>query len=144
MFAAHDLIEMINQNRSIDYWYDDRLELACNIFKNLDHKEFSTLLSTWQNRSDDWNLRFATVLNCRECAETAKILSQIIGSENYLTASIALTELAAFESKDAIRSVKDLNVVLDNFDQRFCGRPSGKDDYFDQIYHLKAILISDC
>lgn len=133
MHTAADLIELINKNTSLDYWYDDRLTVACNLLQKLDKLEFGILLTTWQNRSDEWNLRFASILNSRECPATAAILTAIIKNSSYVTALIALTELTGFENKQTVRSVKNLTNALDEFEMKFSEQQSEFQTTLDQV-----------
>lgn len=119
MIEALKLIDMIERADNADYWYDDRREIASDIFKKLNHEELHFLLNNWHEQSDEWKRRFATILNMRETIETATTLTKIMQSEIYNTAVTAMYELGDFEDIGIIRKIEGLKKILHDFDDRF-------------------------
>jgi len=140
MHTAAELIELIEQTNSFDYWYDNQIIVACELLQKLAQEEFDFLLTSWQRRSDDWNLRFASILNCRECFETAETLAGIIHIGSYRTASIALVELAGFENIEILRKIKNLSHILDSFEIKFFDRINGSSIDREVLEKLRSII----
>jgi hypothetical protein len=96
MTTFQELDAYLNQEFSDDYWYDDAKFYACELVKQLTANDWNAIKSSWQNRSKQWQVRFAEILDWGEARQVVPLLRQMIqvrDDELMLTAADSLRSL---------------------------------------------------
>jgi hypothetical protein len=97
MTTFQELDAYLSQDFSDDYWSDDASLYAHELVKQLSTEDWKALKSCWQNRSKQWQVRFAEILDWGETRRAVSLLRQMIrvkDDELMLTAADSLRSLA--------------------------------------------------
>ena len=90
----------LSQDFSEDYWAEDASLYARELVKQLTTGDWNTLHASWQNRSKEWQVRFAEVLDWGEAHQAVPLLLEIIRDEDdelTLTAADSLRSIGVGE-----------------------------------------------
>lgn len=91
-----ELDAYLTQNFSDDYWADEASLYACELVKQLTTEDWDALKSSWQNRSKQWQVRCAEILDWGQTRQAVPLLLEMIQ-----TGDDELTVTAA----DSLRSI---------------------------------------
>jgi len=100
MTIFQELDAYLSQDFSDDYWYDDASLYACELVKQLTIEDWNALLSSWQNRSKQWQVRCAEILDWGEASQAVPLLLEMIregDDELTLTAADSLRSIGVAE-----------------------------------------------
>ncbi|MBD1832149.1 hypothetical protein H6F61_05475 [Cyanobacteria bacterium FACHB-472] len=100
MTTFQELDVYLSQDFSEDYWADDASLYARELVKQLTTEDWNALKSSWQNRSKDWQVRCAEILDWGEAHQTVPLLLEIIRDEDdelTLTAADSLRSIGVAE-----------------------------------------------
>ena len=90
----------MSQDFSDGYWYDDASLYACELVKQLTIEDWNALKSSWQNRSKQWQVRCAEILDWGEASQAVPLLLEMIregDDELTLTAADSLRSIGVAE-----------------------------------------------
>ncbi|HEY9633539.1 MAG TPA: hypothetical protein V6D14_09045 [Coleofasciculaceae cyanobacterium] len=96
MTTFQELDAYLSQDFSDDYWADDASLYARELVKQLTTEDWNALKSSWQNRSKEWQVRCAEILDWGEAIQAVPLLRQMIqvrDDELTLTAADSLRSL---------------------------------------------------
>jgi hypothetical protein len=96
MTTFQELDAYLSQDFSDDYWSDDASLYAHELVKQLSTEDWNALKSCWQNRSKQWQIRCAEILDWGEALQAVPLLRQMIqvrDDELTLTAADSLRSL---------------------------------------------------
>ncbi len=96
MTTFQELDAYLSQDFSDDYWSDDASLYAHELVKQLSTEDWKALKSCWQNRSKQWQIRCAEILDWGEALQAVPLLRQMIqvrDDELTLTAADSLRSL---------------------------------------------------
>jgi hypothetical protein len=91
-----ELDEYLKQNFSDDYWSDDAKFYACDLVQKMQPADWDILLSIWQTRSQQWQIRCAEILDWADASQAIPLLLEMIqmpDDELTLTAADSLNSL---------------------------------------------------
>jgi hypothetical protein len=100
MTTFQELDAYLSQNFSDDYWSDDASLYARELVKQLTTEDWNALKSSWQNRSKEWQMRCAEILDWGEALQAVPLLLEMIQVENddlTLTAADSLRSIGVVE-----------------------------------------------
>ncbi|MEW5858861.1 MAG: hypothetical protein AB1861_15975 [Cyanobacteriota bacterium] len=100
MTTFQELDVYLSQDFSEDYWADDASLYARELVKQLTTGDWNTLHASWQNRSKEWQVRFAEVLDWGEARQAVPLLLEMIREEDdelTLTAADSLRSIGVAE-----------------------------------------------
>jgi hypothetical protein len=100
MKIFQELDTYLSQDFSEDYWSDDASLYACELVKQLAMEDWNALKSSWQNRSKEWQVRCAEVLDWRGARQAVPLLLEMIQNgddELTLTATDSLRSIGVAE-----------------------------------------------
>lgn len=115
MTTFQELDTYLSQDFSDDYWADDASLYARELVKQLTLDDWNALKSSWQNRSKQWQVRFAEILDWGETPRAVSLLRQMIqvrDDELTLTAADSLRSLVGvvnpnlLVSKDVLKHLQ--------------------------------------
>ncbi len=90
MTTFQELDAYLSQDFSEDYWADDASLYARELVKQLTTEDWNALKSSWQNRSKEWQMRCAEILDWGEARQVVPLLLEMIQVENdELTLTVA-------------------------------------------------------
>lgn len=78
MTTFQELDAYLSQDFSDDYWADDASLYARELVKQLTTKDWNALKSSWQNRSKQWQVCLAEILDWGERRRAVSLLQQMI------------------------------------------------------------------
>lgn len=96
MTTFQELDAYLSKDFSEDYWADDASLYARELVKQLSSQDWNALKSCWKNRSKQWQVRFAEILDWGETRRAVSLLQQMIqvrDDELTLTAADSLRSL---------------------------------------------------
>ena len=73
MTTFQELDTYLSQDFSEDYWADDASLYAPELVKQLTTEDWTALKSSWQNRSKQWQVRCAEILDWGEARQAVQI-----------------------------------------------------------------------
>ncbi|MFE1748581.1 hypothetical protein [Coleofasciculus sp. H7-2] len=82
MTIFQELDAYLSQNFSDDYWADDASLYACELVKQLTTEDWDALHASWQNRSKEWQVRCAEILDWGEVSQAVPLLLEMIREED--------------------------------------------------------------
>ncbi|HEY9710607.1 MAG TPA: hypothetical protein V6D48_20525 [Oculatellaceae cyanobacterium] len=100
MTTFQELDAYLSQDFSDDYWFDDASLYARELVKQLTTEDWNALKSSWQNRSKEWQVRCAEILDWGEARQAVPLLLEMIQVENdelTLTAADSLRSIGVVE-----------------------------------------------
>ncbi len=100
MTTFQELDAYLNQEFSDDYWYDDAKFYACELVKQLTTDDWDTLKSSWRNRSKQWQVRCAEIIDWGDKHYCVPLLLEMIregDDELTLTAADSLSSIGVAE-----------------------------------------------
>ncbi len=100
MTTFQELDAYLSQDFSDDYWADDASLYACELVKQLTPEDWNALQSSWQNRSKQWQVRCAEILDWGEASQAVPLLLEMIregDDELTLTAADSLRSIGVAE-----------------------------------------------
>ncbi len=114
MTTFQELDAYLSQDFSEDYWADDASLYARKLVKQLTTEDWNALKSSWQNRSKEWQMRCAEILDWGEALQAVPLLLEMIREEDdelTLTAadslrSIGVAELDLPVAKDVLERLQ--------------------------------------
>ena len=140
MTTFQELDAYLSQDFSDDFWSDDASLYARDLVQQLSTEDWNAFKSSWQNRSKEWQIRCAEILDWGEALQAVPLLRQMIqvrDDELTLTAADSLRSLVGVVnpnlpvSKDVLehlqavaqtgniarRIINDLTGNIENFNQ---------------------------
>jgi tetratricopeptide (TPR) repeat protein len=100
MTTFQELDTYLSQDFSEDYWADDASLYAPELVKQLTTEDWTALKSSWQNRSKQWQVRCAEILDWGEARQAVPLLlemSRVGDDELTLTAADSLRSIGVAE-----------------------------------------------
>jgi tetratricopeptide (TPR) repeat protein len=100
MTTFQELDAYLIQDFSDDYWADDASLYACELLKQLTTEDWNTLKSSWENRSKQWQVRCAEILDWGDKPQAVPLLLEMIregDDELTLTAADSLRSIGVAE-----------------------------------------------
>jgi hypothetical protein len=117
MTTFQELDAYLSQDFSDDYWSDDASLYARELVKQLTLDDWNAFKSSWQNRSKEWQIRCAEILDWGEALQAVPLLRQMIqvrDDELTLTAADSLRSLVGVVnpnspvSKDVLKHLQEI------------------------------------
>jgi hypothetical protein len=105
MTIFQELDAYLSQDFSDDYWADDASLYACELVKHLTTEDWNALKSSWQNRSKEWQVCCAEVLDWGEARQAVPLLLEMIQNgddELTLTAADSLRSIGVAELDSSV------------------------------------------
>ena len=96
MTTFQELDAYLSQDFSDDFWSDDASLYARDLVQQLSTEDWNAFKSSWQNRSKEWQIRCAEILDWGEALQAVPLLRQMIqvrDDELTLTAADSLRSL---------------------------------------------------
>lgn len=100
MTTFQELDVYLSQDFSEDYWADDASLYACELVKQLTTEDWNALYASWRNRSKQWQVRCAEILDWGEARQAVPLLLEMIqvkDDELTLTAADSLSSIGVAE-----------------------------------------------
>jgi hypothetical protein len=100
MTTFQELDAYLSQDFSDDYWSDDGNLYARELVKQLTLEDWNAFKSSWQNRSKEWQIRCAEILDWGEALQAVALLLEMIREEDdelTLTAADSLRSIGVAE-----------------------------------------------
>ena len=100
MTTFQELDAYLSKDFSEDYWADDASLYARELVKQLTTQDWDALKSSWQNRSKEWQVRCAEIIDWGEARQAVPLLLEMIREEDdelTLTAADSLRSIGVAE-----------------------------------------------
>jgi len=100
MTTFQELDAYLSQDFSDDYWADDASLYACDLVKQLTTDDWNVLHASWRNRSKQWQVRCAEILDWGDKPQAVPLLLEMIQVEDdelTLTAADSLSSIGVAE-----------------------------------------------
>ena len=114
MFDEFDkyILEFAVEDFAVDYWYDEGVDIAENMFHEFSNNDWKSLLEIIPKRTVEWQKLLAYCMHDGNDLNQLAVLLKLVGTEDSELFEIVVDSLRGFTSKESLNLIQNNSQVV--------------------------------